>query len=78
MTKLVSINDGGALTLPAEMRRRLFVSGATQVVAEETAEGVLLRPIVDQGVELYSEERLAEFQKHNETELARIKHKPQP
>jgi hypothetical protein len=46
-----------------------------QVVAEETDEGVLLRAGVTFPVEMYSEERLAEFQRNNEEALARYRFK---
>jgi bifunctional DNA-binding transcriptional regulator/antitoxin component of YhaV-PrlF toxin-antitoxin module len=70
MTKVININDRGTLTLPKEMRRRLGVDRNAQVVAEETDEGILLRPGATFPVELYSEKRLAEFRRHNEESLA--------
>jgi antitoxin PrlF len=70
MTKVISINDRGTLTLPKEMRRRLGLDQNAQVLAEETEEGILLRPGVTVPVELYSEKRLAEFRRHNEDSLA--------
>jgi bifunctional DNA-binding transcriptional regulator/antitoxin component of YhaV-PrlF toxin-antitoxin module len=70
MTKVININERGTLTLPKEMRRRLGVDRHAQVVAEETDEGVLLRPGVTFPVELYSAKRLAEFRRHNEKALA--------
>lgn len=70
MTKVININERGTLTLPKEMRRRLGVQGNAQVVAEDTEEGILLRPGVTFPVEMYSEKRLAEFRKHNEEALA--------
>jgi bifunctional DNA-binding transcriptional regulator/antitoxin component of YhaV-PrlF toxin-antitoxin module len=73
MTKVININDRGTLTLPKEMRRRLGLGRNAQVVAEETDEGVLLRPGVTFPVELYSEERLAEFHRHNEESLAGLR-----
>ncbi|MDE3067877.1 MAG: AbrB/MazE/SpoVT family DNA-binding domain-containing protein [Verrucomicrobiota bacterium] len=75
MTKVVNINDRGTLTLPKEMRRRLGVNGNAQVVAEETDEGVLLRPGVTFPVEVYSERRLSEFRRNNEEALARYRFK---
>jgi bifunctional DNA-binding transcriptional regulator/antitoxin component of YhaV-PrlF toxin-antitoxin module len=77
MTKVVSINERGTLTLPKEMRNRLGVTSATQVFAEETDEGNLLRPGATFPIEIYSEKRLREFQKHNDDTLAglRIKKK---
>ncbi|MDE3099172.1 MAG: AbrB/MazE/SpoVT family DNA-binding domain-containing protein [Verrucomicrobiota bacterium] len=70
MTKVININARGTLTLPKEMRRRLGVSRNAQVVAEETDGGILLRPGVTFPVEVYSEERLAEFRRNNETLIA--------
>jgi hypothetical protein len=52
------------------MRRRLGIDRHAQVVAEETDEGVLLRPGATFPVELYSEKRLAEFRRNNEESLA--------
>jgi bifunctional DNA-binding transcriptional regulator/antitoxin component of YhaV-PrlF toxin-antitoxin module len=75
MTKVININDCGTLTLPKEMRRRLGVERGTQVVEEETEEGILLRPGVTFPVELYSEKRLAEFRRHNEDALAGFRFK---
>jgi len=73
MTKVLNINDRGTLTLPKAMRRRLGVAHNALVVAEETDEGILLRPGVTFPVELYSEKRLAEFHRHNEDSLARFR-----
>jgi bifunctional DNA-binding transcriptional regulator/antitoxin component of YhaV-PrlF toxin-antitoxin module len=76
MTKVININDRGTLTLPKEMRRRLGVDRqAQQVVAEETDDGILLRPGVTFPVELYSEKRLAEFRRNNEDSLAAYRFK---
>jgi len=75
MTKVLSINDRGTLTLPKEMRRRLGVDRNAQVIAEETDDGILLRPGVTFPVELYSEARLAEFRRHNEEALAGFRRK---
>ena len=45
------------------------------MVAEETDEGVLLRAGVTFPVEVYSDNRLAEFRRNNEEALARYKFK---
>ncbi len=73
MTKVININNRGILTLPKEMRQRLGVNGNSQIIAEETGDGVLLRAGVTFPVELYSEKRLAEFDRNNEQALARFK-----
>ncbi|MGI8966198.1 MAG: AbrB/MazE/SpoVT family DNA-binding domain-containing protein, partial [Limisphaerales bacterium] len=43
MTKVISINERGTLTLPKELRQRLGVKDGGQIVVEETANGILLR-----------------------------------
>ncbi|MGH7992847.1 MAG: AbrB/MazE/SpoVT family DNA-binding domain-containing protein [Limisphaerales bacterium] len=73
MTKVININERGTLTLPRELRRRLGVNGSSQVVAEATDEGILLRAGATFPVEIYSEKRLAEFDRHNEQALARFR-----
>ena len=69
MTKVININERGTLTLPKEMRLRLGVNASAQVVAEETDDGILLRPGVTFPVEMYSDKRVAEFRQHNEDAL---------
>ena len=73
MTKVININNRGILTLPKEMRQRLGVNGNSQIIAEETGDGVLLRAGVTFPVELYSEKRLAEFSRNNDEALARFR-----
>ena len=73
MTKVININHRGILTLPKEMRRRLGVNGNSQIIAEETGDGVLLRAGITLPVELYSDKRLAEFDRNNEQALARFR-----
>jgi AbrB family looped-hinge helix DNA binding protein len=73
MIKVININDRGTLTLPKELRRRLGVNGNSQIVAEETDEGILLRAGATFPVEIYSEKRLAEFDRHNEQALTRFR-----
>lgn len=70
MTKVISINEHGTLTLPKEMRVRLGITASGQVVVDETSEGVLLRPGVTVPIEVYLAERLGEFTRNNETALA--------
>jgi AbrB family looped-hinge helix DNA binding protein len=69
MTKVISINERGTLTLPKEFRDRLGILAAGQVVVEETSDGLLLRPGVTIPVEIYSAQRLAEFCLNNDTVL---------
>ena len=70
MTKVININERGTLTLPKEFRQRCGIKAGGQVVAEETAEGILLRAGVTLPVEIYTASRLAEFTRNNEDALA--------
>ena len=47
--------------IPAALRRRFGLMEGSEVIAEETPEGILLRPAVTIALELYSAERKAEF-----------------
>ena len=75
MTKVISINERGTLTLPKELRQRLGIKTGGQVVVEETSEGILLRAGVTIPLEIYSSARLAEFARNNEAALARLPRK---
>ncbi len=70
MTKVININGRGTLTLPKELRQRIGLTGEGQVVAEETPEGILLRAGATFPVEIYTDQRVAEFARHNEQALA--------
>jgi bifunctional DNA-binding transcriptional regulator/antitoxin component of YhaV-PrlF toxin-antitoxin module len=73
MTKVININQRGTLTLPKEMRDKLGLKDAGQVVAEETAQGILIRAGVTFPVEIYTDERVAEFDRANEQALRRYR-----
>jgi AbrB family looped-hinge helix DNA binding protein len=55
------IGKRGTFVIPAKLRRRFGLSEGATVIAEETEEGILLRPAVTVPVESYSGERRAEF-----------------
>ncbi|MGB5631927.1 MAG: AbrB/MazE/SpoVT family DNA-binding domain-containing protein [Waterburya sp.] len=69
MERIVSINERGTLTLPKDLRRKYGLERGGQVVIEESDEGLLLRPGVTFSIEIYSDERVKEFQQHNEEDL---------
>ena len=73
MTEVIAINERGTMTLPKRLRDRLGVKSGGQVVAEETEDGVLLRLGVTLPLEIYSEKRLAEFERNNDKALAGFK-----
>ena len=75
MIKVISINGRGTLTLPKELRQRIGLTGEGQVVAEETSDGILIRAGATFPVELYTDKRVAEFNRHNEQALAGFRFK---
>lgn len=79
MKTIININERGTLTLPKELRKRLGLQASGQIVAEDTAEGILLRAGVTFPIEIYDAKRIAEFQE-KDAELApfvdRLRKKP--
>lgn len=61
MRAIVSVTDRGVITLPSKLRKQLGLKADDLLIAETTAEGLLLRPAVTLPVELYSEKREQEF-----------------
>ncbi len=58
------LTERGTLTLPATVRKALGISGKQQFIVEMTAQGeILLRPAMVIPTELYTEERIIEFEK---------------
>lgn len=55
------IGKRGTLVIPARLRRIFGLEEGAEVIAEETPEGVLIRPAVTVPIELYGPERKAEF-----------------
>ena len=69
MKATLSISGRGLIALPAKMREAAGMRPLDNLIAETTAEGILLRPAVTVPIEIYSDERLAEFDQA-EAELA--------
>jgi antitoxin PrlF len=71
MKTTLTITSRGVVTLPAKLRQALGLKADDQLIAETTPEGLLLRPAVTLPVEIYSEERIREFDEA-EADLARV------
>ncbi len=71
MREEISIGCRGTITLPAKLRRKFGFSQNDKLIIEDTDQGLLLRPAVSMPVEIYTEERIAEFQK-DETALEKM------
>ncbi len=55
------IGKRGTFVIPAKLRRIFGFQEGSEVIAEETPEGILLRPAMTVPIELYGPERKAEF-----------------
>jgi bifunctional DNA-binding transcriptional regulator/antitoxin component of YhaV-PrlF toxin-antitoxin module len=67
VSTVVQINQRGTITIPKELRAKYGLD--RQAILEETPDGLILRPAATYPVEIYSAERLAEFQRMNEDGL---------
>jgi AbrB family looped-hinge helix DNA binding protein len=64
------VGKRGAIVVPAKLRQRFGIEEGSMVVAEETEDGILIRPAVVIPVERYTSERKAEFLLSNATDDA--------
>lgn len=71
MQATISVSGRGLIVLPVEMRKEAGIRPQDTLIAETTPEGILLRPAVTLPVEIYTPERLAEFDAE-EAELAAV------
>lgn len=66
MSSLVShIGRRGTFVIPAALRKQFGFSEGAQVLAEAREDGVLIRPVSVSPIEIYSDERKAEFLLNN-------------
>lgn len=61
MADKVTLGKRGVITLPAKLRKRYALVENDELIVEETAEGLLLRPSISMPIEIYTEARIAEF-----------------
>ena len=69
MLSFINVTKRGVLTLPVRLRKQLGLTADNLVIAESTPDGVLLRPAVALPIEIYTDERVREFNE-SEAELA--------
>lgn len=60
------------MTLPKKIREKFGLAGESIVSVEDTAEGILIRPAAVFPMEIYSDERIAEFDEQNNAAIADI------
>lgn len=61
MQTTLTINSRGVVTLPAKLRQAMRLKPDDQLIAQTTPEGLLLRPAVTLPLELYTAQRIQEF-----------------
>jgi len=71
MQATLTINSRGVVTLPVKLRQAMGLKTDDQLIAETTPQGLLLRPAVTLPLELYTQERVQEFDEA-EAELAAV------
>jgi AbrB family looped-hinge helix DNA binding protein len=71
MKTSLTVSRRGVVTLPAKLRQALGIKADDQLIAETTPEGLLLRPAVTLPIEIYSDERIREFD-DAEAELEKV------
>lgn len=61
MRATVTVSSRGLIALPARLRDELGLKADDVLLVETTSEGILLRPAVTLPVEIYSPDRIREF-----------------
>jgi len=52
------VGKRGTFVIPAKLRQRFGLTEGSLIIAEETSEGILLRPAIAVPTEIYSQEQL--------------------
>ena len=61
MQTKVTINDRGVITIPAALRQAFGIKANDELILEDSAGGILLRPAMSVPLEIYTEKRIREF-----------------
>lgn len=61
MRTTITVSSRGVVTLPLRLRKALGIRADDTLIAETTADGLLLRPAVTVPIEIYTEGRVREF-----------------
>ena len=66
MKDRVTIGSRGTITIPARLRQEFGWKPHDELVIEPNNGGILLRPVGEESIELYTEDRIAEFASEEE------------
>jgi AbrB family looped-hinge helix DNA binding protein len=61
MEDCITVSVQGAITIPARLCEAYGIKPNDKLHVQPTGEGLLLRPVAGDTVELYTEDRIAEF-----------------
>ncbi len=75
MPTTIQINERGNLTLPKAMRKALGIDKGGVMIAILSADGVVLKPAMSFPIEIYTSERVAEFDNADEELRRHLKRK---
>jgi bifunctional DNA-binding transcriptional regulator/antitoxin component of YhaV-PrlF toxin-antitoxin module len=76
MKTTIMVTSRGVVTLPLSLRKALGIKADDTLIAETTPEGLLLRPSITLPVEIYSDERIREFDESEKQLGAAIRRAP--
>jgi bifunctional DNA-binding transcriptional regulator/antitoxin component of YhaV-PrlF toxin-antitoxin module len=72
MIATLELGPIGTITLPKKMRKKSDLRDRALISLEETPEGTLIRPFVPFPMELYSDERIKEFEIENNESISEL------
>lgn len=72
METIIRVNERGSLTLPKEIRKKFGLENGGQLILNEANNSILLTPGMMVPVEIYSDERISEFD-NEEAKLKKFK-----
>ena len=61
MPDCITVGVQGAITIPARLCEAYGLKPNDKLLIEPSDEGLLLRPVAGESIELYTEDRIAEF-----------------
>jgi antitoxin PrlF len=64
MVEMAQVSGRGTVTLPAEIRRKLSLREGDVLAVRISGSSIMLTPAVVTPVELYTDERIAEFERN--------------
>ncbi|MEL6440263.1 MAG: AbrB/MazE/SpoVT family DNA-binding domain-containing protein [Cyanobacteria bacterium J06621_8] len=73
MSRIISLNEQGAIALPQDLIEKYGLEAGGQIVVEESETGLILRIGAKFPVEIYSNDRVEEFRQENEVKLEKFK-----